>query len=238
MSWYEAVQTVSAVSSMSYVRSTNSPSFIAESEIKGYVCFCFRSLSMHAWSMPLTNIGNSRWEEEHILFPYMNADCLMKHTSTKQCKYVFKQRLDSFDNFIFKELFGTIQVCFCDKFCLLLFVLFVFLYFVFLLCCFFVVVFCMVFVQCNQFKSPLALIVRILLMERCTKLCDIVCRCFAAGRWFSLDISACVFLWKFLLAFICFCLFLFVCFCFVFHILFFFFVVVFCGRVLYGSCIM
>ena len=127
---------------MSYVRSTNSPSFIAESEIKGYFCCCLRTLCLHVWSLPLTNIGNSRWEEEHILFPYMNADCLMKHTSTKQCKYVVKQRLDNFDNFIFRELFGAIRVCFFENvffllfacFCFCLFLL-CFLYFVCLFCC-------------------------------------------------------------------------------------------------------
>ena len=129
---------------MSYVRSTNSPSFIAESEIN---CFRLRSFCMHVWSLPLTNIGNSRWEEEHILFSYMNANCLMKHASTKQCKYVVYQRLDNFDDFNFRELFGTIRVCFCDHFCLLLFVFvcyclfFVFLLFIFCFS-FFVVVFC------------------------------------------------------------------------------------------------
>ena len=141
--WYEAVQTVSAVRSMSYVPSANSPSSLAESEIKGYFCCCLRSLCMHVWSLPLTNIGNRRWEEEHILFPYMNADCLMKHTSTKQCKYVVKQRLDNFDNFIFREIVGAIRVCFFIKFYLFLFVCFCLFLFVFHILFFvFVVVFC------------------------------------------------------------------------------------------------
>lgn len=62
----------------------------------------------------------------------MNADCLMKHTSTKQCKYVVKQELENFDIFIFLCDFFA-----CFYFCLFLlcFLYFVFLFFVVAFCC-------------------------------------------------------------------------------------------------------
>jgi hypothetical protein len=39
--------------------------------------------------------------------------------------------------------------------------------------------------QCNDCLSPLRLWVRISIRVRCTTLCDKVCQCLAAGRWFS-----------------------------------------------------
>lgn len=73
----------------------------------------------------------------------MNADCLMKHTSTKQCKYGVKQKLENFDIFIFREHFGTTRVCLCDLFaCFYFFVCFCFVFYIFFFFFFFVAFCC------------------------------------------------------------------------------------------------
>jgi hypothetical protein len=52
------------------------------------------------WSLPHTNKGTSRREEEFVLIMY--ADCLLKNTSTKENKYVVNQKLVHVDDISFR----------------------------------------------------------------------------------------------------------------------------------------
>jgi hypothetical protein len=65
------------------------------------------------WSLPHTNKGTIRREEEFVLIMY--ADCLLKNTSTKENKYVVNQKLEHVDDISFRELFGSIRVVFCFR---------------------------------------------------------------------------------------------------------------------------
>jgi hypothetical protein len=63
------------------------------------------------WSLPHTNNGTRRQEEEQFC-THRYAKCLLKNTSNKDNKYAFNQQLEHVDDISFRELFGRIRVFF------------------------------------------------------------------------------------------------------------------------------
>ena len=63
------------------------------------------------WSLPHTNKGTSRQEEEHSLYPNVCRLSVEKHVHQSD-KYVVNKKLEHVDDISFRELCGRIRVLF------------------------------------------------------------------------------------------------------------------------------